>query len=424
MTSHNERDLPDAPAPVHAALTTYRERFGATAAYGPLTVAWAPGRVNLIGEHTDYNDGWVLPVAIDRAVAIAGRRLAAPEVQCVSAHHRGYVRFPIPVGGVVVEQPGRVRGLPLWGRFVRAVLSEYLSLPETGALSGFAAAIVGNVPVGGGMSSSAALEVAVATYVTALGGPAFPPIEVARLCQRAEQRAAGVRVGIMDQATACLGRKDHAILLDCRTLEYTYIPASFDGATLLIYNTGVPHSLAATAYNERRAQCEEAVRALANALRDERPARSISALRDVTAADLKSHADALPDVLLRRARHVVSENERVLRAVEALRASDLETLGQLLFASHASLRDDYEVSCPELDAVVEIATQVAGVYGARMMGAGFGGSALILVRSSQLEALQRALASEYPQRTGRIGQAHVCHSADGAGWLAVGKRGA
>jgi galactokinase len=409
MTANTEPDLPPS---ARAALLTYRERFGSTAAQGPLTIAWGPGRVNLIGEHTDYNEGWVLPVAIDRAVAIAGRRLETPAVECVSAHHRGYVRFPVPVSGVEVNQAGRARGLPLWGRFVRAVLAEYTSLPQTGSLPGFSGAIVGDVPVGGGMSSSAALAVAVATFATALGAPVLPPMEMARLCQRAEWRAAGARVGVMDQATACLGRKDHAILLDCRSYQYEYIPAPFHDTTLLVYHTGVPHSLATTEYNTRREQCEEVAHILSAAM----PTRSIISLRDVTSADLQSHGDRLPDPLLRRARHVVSENERVLAGVAALRAGDLDALGRLLYASHASLRADYEVSSHELDAIVEIARHADGVYGARMMGAGFGGSALILVRSSNLEAVIRSLASEYPRRTRRVGQPHICHVADGAMW--------
>ena len=413
MTANSESDLPPS---ARAALAVYRERFGATGAQGPLTVAWGPGRVNLIGEHTDYNEGWVLPVAVDRAVAIAGRRLNVPEIQCVSAHHRGYVRFPVPVDGIEADQPGRTRGLPLWGRFIRAVLAEYSLLLQTGPLAGFSGAIVGDVPVGGGMSSSAALEVAVATFVAALGGPDLPLMQVARLCQRAEWRAAGVRVGVMDQATSCLGRKDQAILLDCRSYHYSYIPAPFEDTTLLVYHTGVPHSLAATEYNSRRAQCEEAVRILADAI----PSQSITTLRDVTGADLEHYGAKLSDLLLRRARHVVGENERVLAAAEALRVGDLMALGRLLYASHASLRDNYEVSSPELDAIVEIASNVEGVYGARMMGAGFGGSALILVRSDGLEALLRTLATEYPQRTGRTGQPHICHIADGASWRVEG----
>jgi galactokinase len=295
---------------------------------------------------------------------------------------------------------------------MRAVLAEYTLPPQAEPLAGFSGAIVGDVPVGGGMSSSAALEVAVATLVTALGGPELPPMEVARLCQRAEWRAAGVRVGVMDQATSCLGRKDQAILLDCRSYHYSYIPAPFHDTTLLVYHTGVPHSLAATEYNLRRAQCEEAAHILAAAM----PLRSITALRDVTSADLEGYSDQLPDPLLRRARHVVSENERVRAAVEALHEGDLTALGKLFYASHASLRDNYEVSSPELDAIVEIVSNVEGVYGARMMGAGFGGSALILVRSNRMEALVQTLAAEYPRRTGRVGQPHICHIADGAAW--------
>jgi galactokinase len=217
----------------------------------------------------------------------------------------------------------------------------------------------------------------------------------------------------MDQAASCLGRPDHAMLLDCRSLAYDYIPMRLPGILLAVYDTGVSHSNASSGYNERRRQCEEAVAILAHAIAAETPTRAIHSLRDLTADDLARHGHLLSDVLLRRARHVITENARVLLAVAALTSGDTTTLGALLYASHTSLRDDYEVSCPELDAVVEIARAIPGVVGARMMGGGFGGSALILVQHDAQPALESALARDYPLRTGHTGAMHICQVAGG-----------
>lgn len=383
----------------------------------PLVVAWAPGRINLIGEHTDYNDGWVLPVAVNRAVAIAGRASAGTRASLYSAHHGGYLGFSVTAGDLA-RAPRR---MPLWGRYVRAVLAELASGGQAPAM-GIEAAIAGDVPVGGGMSSSAALTVATATFAAALGWPKRGPLATARLCQRAEQHAAGVHVGLMDQAIACLGRRDEALLLDCRAQTYTYIPARLRDVALVSYDTGVARSLAGSDYNARRHECEDAARLLAQHIRADDPTRRIAALRDVTDADLACYGAQLPAVLLRRARHVVTENERVLRAAEALRLGESDELGMLLAESHASLRDDFAVSCPELDAVVEIASAVPGVVGARMMGAGFGGSALVLVDRHALPALADTLAREYPRRTGHIGTMHVCTIAGGPAFAKVAGR--
>jgi galactokinase len=403
--------LGELPTPARAAVHAYMEQFARPDDHRPVIVAWAPGRVNLIGEHTDYNDGWALPVAVDRLVAVAGRPRADRPTALYSAHHDQ--RRSLPTDEIAGDTT--ITGGPLWARIARAVLRELaLGAGNWGpAVPGFSAAIAGNVPVGGGMSSSAAYEVALATFVAALGGPRFSALATARLCQRAEWAGAGVQVGVMDQAASCLGREGYALLLDCRSLAYEYIPMRLAEIALLVFDTRTPRSLASTEYNERRAQCAEAASLLAAAITTHEPTRDIHALRDITPDDLARYGDALPDLLQRRAHHVVSENARVLEAATALRAGDSEWLGRLLSASHVSLRDDYEVSCAELNAAVEIAASVPGVLGARMMGAGFGGSVLILTCDAARASLEETLSREYPQRTGRTGVAHVCQVHDG-----------
>ncbi len=399
------------PAPAQRAIAAYRERLARHDAspHEPVTVAWAAGRANLIGEHTDYNEGYVLPVAIDRVVAIAGRPLSGTMTRCYSVHHERYAAFDSSASALLAPPLPAPRRGPLWPRYVQGVLAELASLPgQSRATPAFEAAVAGDIPVGGGLSSSAALDVAVATFAAALGGPALPPIETARLCQRAEHRSAGVLVGIMDPVASCLARPAHALLLDCRSLAYEHVPFNLPGVSLAVFDTGVPHTLARSGYNERRAQCEQAVAPLAPVLAREDPPRLVRSLRDVTVDDLTRHAALLPDPLLRRARHVISENARVLAAVEALRHGDATVLGALLAASHASLRDDYAVSCPELDVAVEIAAATPGVLGARMMGAGFGGSVLILARESALSLLGATFASKYPSRVHRSGALYIC----------------
>ena len=413
------------PEPARMALAAYRAGLAETPNGGPVpadtpvVVAWAPGRANLIGEHTDYNLGWALPVALDRVVAIAGRPTATPAFSLYSTHHTRSARYAIPadLANAAVD-----RALPYWARYLQGVWRELArlgALPPVAQAAGMTAAIAGNVPVGGGLSSSAALEVAAATFAQALGAPALAPMALAQLCQRAEQWSVGARVGVMDQAASRLGRPGHALLLDCRSLAYEYIPFDLPDVALAVYDTRVPHTLATSGYNERRSQCEQAVALLTPILQRETLGRTVASLRDVTADDLVRHGAALPATLLRRARHVVSENARVLAAVAALRASDAATLGALIYASHASLRDDYAVSCAELDAVVEIAREAPGVLGARMMGAGFGGNVLALVQRTALPALEARLAVEYPRRTGRVGELRVCQIGGGPQYATV-----
>ena len=411
---------PDIPTPARQALAAYRQQLASPTDTRPVTIAWASGRVNLIGEHTDYNEGYVLPVAIDRVVALAGRAIPGATTNCYSVHHRQRAYFHTDPSALAAITTGSgPLHLPLWTRYVRGVAAEIAAQPGTMHIPAFDAAIAGDVPVGGGMSSSAALEVAVATFVAALGGPAFPPLTTARLCQIAEQKSTGAMVGIMDQATSCLGLPDHAMLLDCRSLAYDYIPMRLPGIHIAVYDTGVSHSNASSGYNERRRQCEEAVAILAQAIAAESPTRAVHALRDIIADDLARHSHLLSGVLLRRARHVITENARVLLAVDALKSGDIAALGALLYASHASLRDDYEVSCPELDAVVEIVRAIPGVVGARMMGGGFGGSALILVQRDAQPELASVLAVQYPLRTGRTGAMHICQVAGGPRHLII-----
>lgn len=405
------------PAAALVAARAWRAHLGRTASLDePALVAWAAGRINIIGEHTDYNEGWVLPAAIDRVVAIVGRPATDSHVSLYSVHHAGYARFAAAPASLASN---RRRPLPLWARYVRATLAEMSLAGQFRGSQGFAAAIAGDVPVGGGLSSSAALEVACATFALGLTGQTMDPMDVAKLCQRAEWRGSGAPVGIMDQAASCLGREGHAILLDCRSLEYTYTPVDLPGTRFLVFDTGVSHSVAASGYKTRKAECEEATRRLAMLIAGREPGRSVQALRDITSGDLNLLGDQLPEVLLKRSRHVVDENTRTLLAAEALRERDVTRLGALLDQSHASLRDLYEVSCEELDIAVELATSVPGVLGARMIGAGFGGSVLALVREEAVEALEATLATEYPRRSGRQGKALRIRIGKGPQWRAT-----
>ena len=404
------------PEPARRAVAAYRERLASPDDERPITVAWAPGRINWIGEHTDDNDGYGLPRAGDRVVALGGRPVASGRrATLYSTHHDRTASYNASRGALLDPRPRR---LPQFARYVRGVAVE-LAMQRGAVEPAIEVAIAGNVPVGGGMSSSAAVTVAAATFATALGGAALGPLDTARLCQRAEQHAVGVGVGIMDQAASCLGHPDAALLLDCRSLAYEHIPLRLDGAALAVFDTGVPRTLSAVGYNERRGECEAALSTLAAAVAADEPERSVRALRDITAGDLERCGVRLPESLLRRARHVVAENARVLEAVRALRAGAVEELGELLNASHASLRDDFAVSCPELEAAVAISRGVPGVLGARLMGAGFGGAALVLLRASAWEGLAADLTTEYPRRTGRQGALHRCAVAGGPGWARV-----
>jgi galactokinase len=365
----------------------------------PVGVSVAPGRVNLIGEHTDYNDGFVLPMNVERATRVAFCPRDDGRVRVYSDHAGAVAEF------AVGEVPD---ALPGWARYVAnvaAVLRE-AGLPT----GGIDAAISSDVPVGGGLSSSASLECAVAGALLAsaeggagkslddlLSAAGKARADLALLCQKAEHRV-GALCGIMDQFVVLNGTEDHALLLDCRSLEATQVP--LDGrmdVAVVVANSRVHHDLAANAYNERRRQCEAAVAFFAERLGSVRPIR---ALRDVGPQQWERLSGEMDPVPARRAGHVVNENDRTLVATASLERGDVATAGRCMNASHDSLRDLYEVSCPELDLLVEIARGVEGVYGSRMTGGGFGGCTVTLCRTRAVDALREALATRYAAETG------------------------
>lgn len=382
---------PRRPKHMDRLLPLFAEAFGAPAE----VVARGPARVNLIGEHTDYNDGWVLPVAIPYEVDVAARARDDRRVRLRALDLGEEAEFDLGA-----TEPSDA----LWLRYPQGVA---VKLQEAGrSLRGMDAAYTGDVP-SSGLSSSAAVEVAFAHAFAAVSGLSLTIPEMAVIARRAENEWVGVPSGVMDQFISAGGREGHALLLDCRSLEYELIPINLPGVAIVVIDTGVRRELASSEYTVRRADCEAAVEALRPAL------PGIRALRDVTPEQLEEHADLLSAVQLRRARHVVAENARTLEAAQALREGDASRMGALMRASHESLRDLYEVSSPELDAVVEIAGDVPGVIGARMTGAGFGGAAVALAEEGAVEPLRRALAEEYPPRAGREAAVFVCVAADG-----------
>lgn len=345
---------------------------------GPLVAARAPGRVNLIGEHTDYNDGFVLPMAIDRSVYVAGTRRPGSRVRLHSLDYGEMVEFD--VDGLTPDPDHR------WSDYFKGMLAV---LGEGSFPGGFDAVILGDVPQGAGLSSSAALEVSAGVFISAAFGFDRGRVDLARKAQLAENRFVGVNCGIMDQFASSLGRMGHALFIDCRTLQFDPVPLPSPGWVVAVADTGVRRGLVDSEYNNRRRECEAAVELL-------RPvAPGIKALRDVGHGLLEAHAARLPPVVRRRAAHVVGENERVQKAVGALRELDVEAFGRMMDDSHASLRDLYEVSCRALDAMVEAARDLPGVVGSRMTGAGFGGCTVSLVREEAAAQFSRRVVERY-----------------------------
>jgi len=372
-------------------------------AYGrpPKWVAAAPGRVNLIGEHTDYNDGFVLPMAIERYTTIAAVPNRSSVIRLLSASGPGEAVIDL-------AQPLKPGAKGHWANYPMGVVAGFL---ERGIKpTGFDAMIHTTVPLGGGLSSSAALEVATATLLEAVTGHRLDPVEKALLCQKAEHEYAGMPCGIMDQFISALGRKDHLLLIDCRSHEPRLVPMTDPAVSLLIINSNVKHELTGSEYPTRRKQCETAAAAL-----------GVKSLRDATAERLEERRGQLDEVIFRRARHVIGEIERTELAAEGIGAGNWPTVGQLMYASHDSLRDDYEVSCPELDAIVEIASGIGmkgGVFGCRMTGGGFGGCAVGLVRTEAVGSISQALAQAYQAKTGIEPALFVSRPAQGAMVLA------
>ena len=358
----------------------------------------APGRVNLIGEHTDYNDGFVMPAAIDFCTWVKVSPRPDRMVSVFSWNFKELVEFSLDDSALAP------RGH--WSDYVTGVA---VTLDRAGLkLRGADLEIRGTVPIGAGLSSSASIEVATGLALLANSAYAVNPVELARLCQSAENDFVGMRCGIMDQFISCHGQEGKALLLDCRSLEFKHLPLSAD-VRLLICNTMVKHELAGSEYNQRRAVCEAGVQHLAQRI------PGVRALRDVTERDLELHASELPELVYRRCRHVISENTRVQKAAVALEQGDLDSLGMLMNESHLSLRDDYEVSCPELDLMVELARPLPGVFGARMTGGGFGGCTINLVKAAHTDEFRSTLTERYLKVAGVTPEIYVSGAAAAAG---------
>lgn len=379
-------------------LTLFRECF----ARRPTLRVRAPGRVNLLGEHVDYNEGAVLPVALDLAVHL----VAAPtedEIVTLQALDLGEsTAFYIRDLESKVDVEGRP--LPLWALYPAGVA---WCLKQAGLeIVGAQVVYSSDVPIGAGLSSSAAVEVAFAALWRALGGWSVDNLTLARLCQQAENEYVGMACGLMDQFASACGVEGHALYFDTRSLEWQALPLPVNSA-LVIADSGVRRSLTSSAYNERRATCEQAVALLRQYL------PHIRSLRDVSPTEFMAYSYYLPPLVARRAEHVVKEIARVESAVRALQRQDARAFGALMFAGHASLRDLYEVSTPELDALVEIARQLPGCIGARLTGAGFGGCTVNLVEEERAEQFIRDLKQAYAQKTGKEAQLYLCHASAG-----------
>ncbi|PJF36483.1 MAG: galactokinase [Candidatus Thermofonsia Clade 1 bacterium] len=390
--------------PQQAALAAYRERHQAP----PLCLAYAPGRVNLIGEHTDYNDGFVLPAAIDKAIYIAANLREDDLIVLHSLDFDSEVTFPL----------ARLHddSLPAWTRYIRGAIALSSSIAllhgqNPNRLRGMNLTIAGDVPLGAGFSSSAAIEVAMFEALSALLGLSLTQTQKALLGQQVEHHFIGIRSGIMDQLIAAIGKADHALLIDCRSLEATPVPLP-KGVTIVTFDTGVRRELVNSEYGLRREQCEQAARLM-----------GVPSLRDATPELLAAKRAEMPEIVARRAQHVLDENARTLAAVEALRQGDLTKVGALLNASHASLSQLYEVSIPELDLMAELARQQAGVYGARMMGGGFGGAVIALVADEAVPQVIERVSAAYTAQTGRPCTPYTAKAGMGSGVIYLGGAG-
>jgi len=355
----------------------------------------APRRVNLIGEHTDYNEGFVMPMAIEASTWIA---ITPREDRLIIIRSEKFAETVT----LDLDKLGSRSGH--WSDYPRGV--AYVLEQEGHRLSGANALLHSDVPVGAGLSSSAALEVTTGYALLDCSGIPIDQLRLAVACQRAENEFVGMRCGLMDQFTACFAEAGRALRLDCRSLEFDHhsLPV---GVKVVVCNTMVKHELAASEYNQRRAECEEGVRLLARWL------PRVRSLRDVTLSELESCQNQLPDTIFKRCRHVVSENARVLAATVALELRDSSTFGKLMDESHRSLRDDYEVSSAELDLFVELAHECSGVYGARMTGGGFGGCTVNLVDEGNVEEFRNSVASGYANATGVEPETYVCSPGQG-----------
>lgn len=381
---------------VQTMMDAFKSVFGNGA---PQVIARAPGRVNLIGEHTDYNEGFVFPMALEFRILTAARQRSDRMVRIHSVDYQKTVEFSLddPIGHDAENR---------WSNYPRGVFSVLL---EQGIqLSGMDMVFTGDIPQGSGLSSSAALEVGVGITLQALNGFPMNGPELARLCQRAENTFVGMNCGIMDQFISMMGQKDHALFLDCRSLDYRLIPLELGQYRVVICHSGVKHSLVDSEYNKRRRECEAGVAVLS------RKFPQIRTLRDATLDELEACRNELDSVVYRRCRHVITENHRVLQSIDSLSRNDLKTFGRLMNESHDSLRDDYQVSCSEIDLLVEFARNSKGVLGSRITGGGFGGCTVNLVLNSEIEEFSSRLTGYYQKETGITPHLYISTPAAGA----------
>ena len=401
-------------------IATITQKFEKTFGSLPTFIASAPGRVNLIGEHTDYNDGYVFPVAIDKYINIAARQRTDRRVTLHASDVNDSWEFDLDARHSTPQQA------PAWSHYLIGVAS--LLQASGRKVAGIDAVITGDVPISAGLSSSAALSVSGTLAFLTAGSELEAPVEtlvsenekkeLAALCQRVEHEFAGVNCGIMDQTISLLGKENHGLFLDCRSLEYEHVPLNLAGHYIMICNTKVKRELATSEYNKRRAECEKGVEILGQWI------PGISSLRDIALTDFKKHEEELPMLTQKRCRYVIEENTRVLNAVSVLKARNqqitektdeaLIQFGQLMNASHNGLRDDYEVSCKELDLLTDIARSITGVIGSRMTGAGFGGCTVSIVHKDALETFQTRVKKEYHGQIGVEPEIYLCRVGDGA----------
>jgi galactokinase len=364
----------------------------------PTVIGRAPGRVNLIGEHTDYNDGYVLPIAMERAIYVAARPRNDGRLLVRSTLFDRMVVWSLDDLGAPSE--------PRWANYIKGTAA--MLMRHGIELCGADVLIASELPVGGGVSSSAALEVGTAKALLALVDAFVDPVQLALWCRQAEHEYANSPCGIMDQFACLLAHQDSALLLDCRSQKYDHLPFNPAAATVVVMDTQVKHDIGAGEYPVRQQQCKAGV----EFFRKIDP--SVRALRDVSEEFLAAHLREMDKVTGARCRHVITENHRVIHAAEALRASAFHEFGQLMTESHRSLRDDYQVSCEELDALVEIACGIGGVYGARMTGGGFGGCAIALTEEDAVDPLRRAVREKYDRRFAKPAIVYTTHAAAGA----------
>jgi len=355
--------------------TEFKKQFGNS---DNLIVSSAPGRINLIGEHTDYNHGFVLPTTIDNAIYLVARKRADRTCHIYSLNFKESTTFSLDA---ITKDPACH-----WADYIKGTMKVLQDANYN--FNGIEAVVYGDIPMGAGLSSSAAIEIATINALQYLFALSLSPLEMIKLAQKAENTFVGMQCGIMDQFVSLLGKQNHALFIDCLNLTHENVPLNLNDHSLLIVNSLVKHALVNSAYNERRAQCE------AGAKYFHTIDNSIISLRNVTQEMFDQYGSKLPPIIQNRCRHIISENKRVLQAVKSLRDGDMKKLGQLFYASHASLKNDYEVSCKELDAIVAIAKEHRAL-GARMTGGGFGGSAIVLVAKADVENMQKIIHQKY-----------------------------